>query len=147
MNRGHRNHGRGCCDRLRLRHFIADGHRASDRRARTAPIRKKIEWRLCPHFLLTHHVRKNLERRASALLSAKSEYSDERNSGQQENKKKSAQHIYSSWTMVMCCPPVFSSRSRASISVKRGSRASMTRKNPSLVARLNRSQLNSGWFH
>ena len=93
MHLGHGYRGRGCCDRLRLRHFIADGHRPSDGRAGAAPIRKKIEWRLCPHFLLAHHVRKNLERRASALLSAKSKHRDKRDSGQQKNEKEAAQHI------------------------------------------------------
>src|SRR5438094_3767351 len=48
--------------------------------------------------------------------------------------------------MVICSPPVCSSNSYTPFSVKRGSRASIARKNPSLVTRLKRSQLNIGWF-
>src|SRR5947208_6140114 len=48
--------------------------------------------------------------------------------------------------MVIYRPPVCSSSSYTPFSVKRGSRASIARKNPSLVARLKRSQLNIGWF-
>src|SRR4029078_3652749 len=48
--------------------------------------------------------------------------------------------------MVMCSPPVCSSSSYTPFSVKRGSRASIARKNPSLVTRVKRSQLHIGWF-
>src|SRR5438046_10721671 len=42
--------------------------------------------------------------------------------------------------------PDFSSSSYTLFTVNRGSRASIARKNPSLVTRLKRSQLNIGWF-
>src|SRR6266496_1005880 len=81
-----------------------------------------------------------------ALLSTKTEYRDDRDGAQKKNHEKPAQHNQSSWTMVMCSPPVCSSNWRTPASVNRGSRASIARKNPSLVTRLNRSQLNIGWY-
>src|SRR5204862_6191145 len=95
-------------------------------------------------FWLSHHVRENFDGRTSALLSPKAEDSDNCDAGQQKNKEEAAEHIQSSWIIVTCWPPLCSRSSRASNSVKRGSRASITRKNPSLVARLNRCQLKIG---
>src|SRR5439155_11038586 len=93
---------------FRLRHFVADGDRASYRQTRAASIGEKIQRRLCTHFWLPHHVRKNFRRRLCALLPAKAEDGDYRDHAQDKNNKESAEHIQSSCTMVICCPPVCS---------------------------------------
>jgi hypothetical protein len=49
-------------DRFGFRHLVANRKCAGDGQTGAAPIGKKIEWRLCAHFHLAHHVRKNLER-------------------------------------------------------------------------------------
>ena len=60
-------------DRLRLRHFVTDRHRALDWARGAAAIGKKSERRLRAHFRLPHHVGKNFDRRAGAVLSAETE--------------------------------------------------------------------------
>src|SRR5204862_2901339 len=88
----------------------------------------------------------NLGRRGGALLAAKSKDREDRDAAQNKNHQKAAQHTQSSCTMVMCSPPVLSNNSRTPFSVNRGSRDSIARKNPSLLTRINRSQLNIGWY-
>ena len=72
-------------DRFGCWHFVANRQCASDRQTGTAPIGKKIEWRLCAHFHLAHHVRKNFEGRAGAFLSTKSEHRNDRDGEQKRN--------------------------------------------------------------
>jgi len=69
---------------------------------------------------------------------------DDDDAGEKEMSKKPRSISILLCTMVMCSPPVSTSKSCVSISLKRGSRASMARKNPSLVARAKRSQLKMG---
>src|SRR5207248_11662566 len=78
---------------LRCRHFVADGDRAGDRQTRASSIGEKIQRRLCTHFWLPHHVRKNFRWRLCALLPAKAEDGDERDHAQDKNNKESAEHI------------------------------------------------------
>src|SRR5207248_11107267 len=129
---------------LGLRHFVPDRNCARNWQTRTAPICEQIEWRLCAHLRLAHHVGKNFSWRLRAFLAAKAKHRDDRDGRQKKNHEKSTQHNQSSCTMVMCCPPVCSSNWRTPSSVNRGSRASIARKNPSFVTRLKRSQLNIG---
>src|SRR5205807_3801075 len=78
---------------LRLRHFVTDRHRVCDRNAWPAIIGKESKRRLGPDLLLTHHVRKNFDRRTGTVFTAKSENRDDHNSSEQVDEEKSAQHI------------------------------------------------------
>src|SRR5438093_11063592 len=129
---------------MRLWHFITNRNRARDGQTRPTSVCEEIERRLCAHFHLAHHVWEKLQRRRGAHLSAKPKHRDDRDRAQEKNHEKSAQHNQSSCTMVTCSPPVSSSNWRTPASVNRGSRASIARKNPSLLTRLKRSQLNRG---
>ena len=76
-----------------LGHFVPYWNCAGDWHASAAPIGKESERRLRTHFRLAHHVRKNFNRRTSALLSAQAENGDDGDAGQQKNKKEAAEHI------------------------------------------------------
>src|SRR6476661_6865521 len=78
------------CRAFGLRHFVSHRHRASHRHARTTAIRKKSKRRLSPYFRLAHHVGENLDRRTRALLSTKTEDSDDRQPGKKKNEKEAA---------------------------------------------------------
>src|SRR2546430_4924320 len=129
---------------LGIWHPIANRHCTRDWKTRSAPVGKKTERCLRTNLHLPHHIRENLSRRGRALLPTKSKDREGRDCAQNKNYQKAAQHIQSSCTMVMCSPPVLSNNSRTPFSVNRGSRASIARKNPSLLTRINRSQLNIG---
>src|SRR4029453_11930517 len=138
------NGGCMCLTGLRFRHLVSDRNRTGNRQARAASVGEEIERRLCADLHLAHHVREKLQGRRGAYLATKTEHHDDRDRAQKKNHKKSAQHIYSSWTMGVGFPPVSSSKWRTLAAVNRGSRALIARKNPSLVTRLKRSQLNIG---
>ena len=73
---------------LRLWHFVANRHRARNRKAWPTSIREKVERRLRPHFLLPHHVRENFPWCAGAVFSAKTAHRHDDDAGEHEDEKK-----------------------------------------------------------
>src|SRR5207253_7440309 len=78
---------------LRFWHFVTNRDRTRNRNPRAAAISEKIEWRLCPDFLLPHHIGKNFPWGARAVFSAKTAHRDDDDAGEKEDEKKAAQHF------------------------------------------------------
>ena len=131
--------------RFQLRHwwFVANRHRARDRQADPRPSAKKST-APAPALSAGAPCPGKFPMGARATSPRKPQIATMTTPASTKMRRKRAAFQSSSCITVMCWPPVSSSSSRVSISVKRGSRASMTRKKPSLVTRLKRSQLNIG---